>query len=107
MYIDKLLVMLGTTGTGCHIGSAYIGTVSYAHDVTLPYPSILGLNESIVLCCEYAKEFDIPFNPKKTVCIKFGSKVNKYEHVSINVFPVQWSKSVQYIGNLVEYTLFD
>ena len=40
----------------------------------------------IVLCCEYAKQYDITFNPKKTVCIKFGSKINIDEHVLINGF---------------------
>ena len=29
----------------------------------------------IVLCYEYDKEYDITFNPKKPVCIKFGSKI--------------------------------
>ena len=42
------------------------------------------------------------FNPKKTVCIKVGSKVNKHEHVSINGFPVQWSESVRHLGNLID-----
>ena len=42
----------------------------------------------IVLCCEYATEYDITFNPKETICIKFGSKIN-IEHVSISGFPVQ------------------
>ena len=39
--------------------------------------------------CEYAKEYDIMFNPKKTVCIKFGSKIHNDEHVSMNGFTVQ------------------
>ena len=67
MYIDKLLVILRTSGIWCHIGSAYIGALSYADNITLLCPSIRGLNEMIVLCCEYAKEYDITFNPKKTV----------------------------------------
>ena len=62
-------------GIWCHIGSAYIGALSYADDITLLCPSIRGLNEMIVLCCEYAKEYGITFNPKKTACIKFGRKV--------------------------------
>ena len=89
------------------IGSAYIGTFSYADDITLLYPSIRWLNEMIVLCCEYAKEHDITFNPKKTVCIKFGNKINIYEHVSINGVPVQWSESVKHLGNYVDSTLSD
>ena len=44
------------------MGSAYIGALSYADDITLLCPSIRGLNKMIVLCCEYAKEFDITFN---------------------------------------------
>ena len=96
-----------TSGIGCHIGSAYIGALSYADDITLLWPSIRGLNEIIVLCCEYAKEYDITFNPKKTVCIKFGSKINLDENVSISGFPVQWSESVRHLGNLVDSTLSD
>ena len=70
--------MLRTTGIGCHIGSDYIGALSYADDITLLYPSVRGLNELIVLCCEYEKEYDITFNPKKTVCIQLGSKIIYY-----------------------------
>ena len=47
--------MLRTMGIGCHIGSAYSGALSYADDITLLCPNVRGLNEMIVLCCEYAK----------------------------------------------------
>ena len=59
---------------------------SYADDIILLCPSVRGLNEMIVLCCEYEKEYDMTFNPKKTVCITFGSKINIDEHVSMNGF---------------------
>ena len=101
IYIVKLLVMLRTKGIGCHIGSAYIGALSYADDTTLQYPSIRGLNEMIVLCCEYAEEYDITFNPKKITCIKFGIKININEHVSMNGFTVQWSESVRHLVNFL------
>ena len=105
IYNDKLLVILRTSGTGCHIESVYIGALSYTDDITLLCPSIRGLNEMIVLCCEYAKEYDMTFNPKKTVCIRFGSKINIDEHVSISGFPLQWSESVRHLGNIVDSTL--
>ena len=107
IYIDKLLVMLRTTGIGCHLGSDYSGTLSYADDITLICPSVLGWNEMNVLCCKYAKEYDITFNNKKTVCIQFGSKINIDEHVSMNGFTVQWSESVRHLGNFVDSTLSD
>ena len=55
MYIAKTLIIFRTSGIGCHIGSAYMGALSYADDITLLCPSIRGLDEMIVLCCEYAK----------------------------------------------------
>ena len=58
----------------------------------------------ILLCCEYAI---IQFNPTKTVCIKFGSKININEHVSINAFPVQWLESVRHLDTLLDSTLSD
>ena len=107
IYLDKLLVMLRTTGIGCHLASAYSGALSYADDITLQCPSVRWLNEMIVIWCEYAKEYDITFNPKKTVCIKFGSKIHIDEHVSMNGFTVQWSECVRHLGNFVDSTLSD
>ena len=40
---------------------------SYADDITLLCPSVRGLNEMIVLCVEYAKEYDITFYQKNCV----------------------------------------
>ena len=67
--------MLRTTGIGCHIGSAYIAALSYADDITLLWPSVRGLNEMIVLCCDYAKEYDITFNPKKLCVLNLEAKL--------------------------------
>ena len=99
--------MLTTTGIGCHLGSADSDALSYADDITLLCPSVRGLNEIIELCCKYAKEYDITFKPKKTVCIKFGSKIHIDEHVSMNGFTVQWPESVRHLGNFVDSTLSD
>ena len=41
------------------------------------------------------------------MCIQYVSKINIYEHVSINGFTVQWSDSVRHLGNLVDSTLSD
>ena len=65
IYIYKPLVI------GRPVGNAYIGALSYGNDITLLCPSVRGMNEIIVLCCEYQQEYDITFNPKTTVCIKF------------------------------------
>ena len=44
----------------------------------------------IDICCEYAEEYDITFNPTKTVCIKYGDKVQLNEHVVMNGNTFEW-----------------
>ena len=41
IYINKLLVIFTTSGIWCHIGSASIGAISYADDITLLCPGII------------------------------------------------------------------
>ena len=64
------------SGVGCFLNNTYIGALSYADNITLLCPSIRALNEML-------------FNPKKTVCIKFGDKVNEFENVYTNNTLVQ------------------
>ena len=70
------LISLKPAHVGCHMNNILAGALSYAYDITLLCPSICcGINKMIDICCEYAKEYDIKFNPTKTVCIKYGDKV--------------------------------
>ena len=89
LYIDKLLIKLKLSGVGCFLNNTYIGALSYADDITLLCPSIRGLNEMLFICCEFGDNCNIVFNPKKTVCIKFGDKVNEFENVYMNNTLVQ------------------
>ena len=61
----------------------------------------------IDICCEYAKEYDITFNPTKTVCIKYGDKVEFNEHVVMNGNIIEWPDSVRHLGNFVDAILPD
>ena len=107
LYIDKLLIKLKLSGVGCFLNNTYIGALSYADDITLLCPSIRGLNEMLSICCEFGDNCNIVFNPKKTVCIKFGDKVNEFENVYMNNTLVQWANEVKHLGNIVQSTLSD
>ena len=48
------------------MNNIFTGALSYADDITRICPSICGINNMIHICCEYAKEYDITFNPTKT-----------------------------------------
>ena len=107
LYIDTLLIKLKLSGVGCFLNNTYIGALSYVDDITVLYPSIRGLNEMLSICCEFGDNCNIVFNPKKTVCIKFGDKVNEFENVFMNNTLVQWTNEVKHLGNIVQSSLSD
>ena len=65
------------------------------------------INKMIDICCEYAKECDITFNPTKTVGIPYRDKVQLNEHVVMNGETIEWSDNARHLGNFVDGTLSD
>ena len=77
IYIDPLLLELKHSAIGCHINGTYMGVLSYyADNITLSCPSIWSLND-VKNLWKFSVENSILFNKKKTICIKFGSKVKE------------------------------
>ena len=97
IYIDPILLQLRNSGYGCHLNGVYMGALSYADDITLIAPSIGGLNEMLKLCDNYATVYNVMFNSKKTVCIKFGN-----EAAILNNQPLKWSEKVRHLGNIID-----
>ena len=64
-------------------------------------------DKMIDICCEYVKEYDIKFNPTKTVCIKYGDKVQLYDHVVMTGNTIEWATNVRHLGNFVDVALSD
>ena len=67
-----------------------MGALSYADDITLICPSLRGMNCMLNICSVFADNYDITFNSKKTLCIKFGEKVNDFEKVIIKGSVISW-----------------
>ena len=102
IYIDPLLLQLRNLGYGCHLNGVYMGALSYADDITLIAPSIRGLNEMLKLCDNYATIYNVIFNSKKTVCIKFGNEVIRNEAAFLNNQPLNWNEKVRHLGNVID-----
>ena len=79
-----------------------MGALSYADDITLIAPSIGGLNEMLKLCDNYATVYNVIFNSKKTVCIKFGNEVIRNEAAFLNNQPLKWNEKVRHLGNIID-----
>ena len=68
VYTDGLSTLLDQSGVGCH----YLGSLNhlyYADDMVILSPTPHGLQKLLNICSEYAKDHDILFNTKKTVCM--------------------------------------
>ncbi len=54
----------------------YCGAFGYADDISLASPTSYGLKQMYTICREYAKEFDIRFNPAKFQPVSFNSNAS-------------------------------
>ena len=50
----------------------YCGVFGYADDLALVCPTLYGLKQMIAVCEEFASEFNIMFNPKKSKLMCFN-----------------------------------
>ncbi len=69
VYIDVLLMRLKQSSLGCYIGTTFCGAFGYADDVILLAPTANSLTRMLKVCCEYAAEYNVIFNPDKTKLI--------------------------------------
>jgi len=53
---------------GCYVGKFFVGTLAYADDIVLLAPTYLPMWKLIQICEQYAQEYSITFNAKKSKC---------------------------------------
>ena len=84
-----------------------MGALSYADDITILRPSLRGLNEMLLICSIYSDNFEITFNSKKTVCIKFCEQTRQYKTIKLNNKIITWVDSIKHLGNYFDTTISD
>ena len=72
VYFDELLQRLQDHDIGCHVGTKFVGALGYADDLTLMSPSLRGLQKAADICNDFAQEYSVKFNSKKTQCMCVG-----------------------------------
>ena len=105
VYFDELITRLKNSGIGCNIGDKYIGALCYADDLTLLSPIVNGLSKLIRICEQFAADYRVKFNPKKTFGIQFGK--HKQCNITINGSQIEWQRSVKHLGNTINSRLSD
>ena len=107
IYIDILLERLREHPAGCRIGSKYFGAIAYADDVTLLCPSVEGLKSMLTVCIKYGADFEVRFNPAKTVYIWFGSHDCGNTELKINGDKIKMKERAKHLGNIITKNLMD
>ena len=102
IYIDELLLRLERKGSGCWVGKYFYGAIGYADDLTLLSPSIAGLRDLLNVCEEFSNEYDVKYNPDKTVCMLFSKKQHVVDNVKLNGKALMWVKNVKHLGNYLD-----
>jgi hypothetical protein len=70
VYFDTLLTSLSNTGLGCHVGSFFVGALAYADDLVLLAPSASAMRRMLLICDDYAAQFNVVFNASKSKCLR-------------------------------------
>jgi hypothetical protein len=101
-YVDGLLKRLKDSGLGCRVGSAYLGSISYADDLMLLAPNISSLKSMISICESYADEYKIKFNGSKSMLMILDKKMRKHDvMVSVAGEPVEVTSNIKYLGHVL------
>ena len=74
VYVDDLVERLRASGFGIYIGCLFCGCILYADDIVLLSGSCYGLQKLLDFVVVYGIEWDIKFNPGKSVACTFGGK---------------------------------
>jgi hypothetical protein len=100
-----MFVRLKQKDVGCHIGPHFMGAFGYADDAALVAPSCGALQKMINTCSEFAKEYNVKFNPRKSMCLKSGSHRTEHDTVCINGQAIEWVTSARHLGNVLNIHL--
>jgi len=77
LYIDKLMRLLHDSGVGCYIGEVFLGALAYADDLVLMAPTPAAMRHLLILCDNFAINYDIVFNASKSKCLHFSPRTRR------------------------------
>lgn len=72
IYINDLICRLRNSSYGCYMNGIFMGCIFYADDVLLLSVSRIKLQKLLDICNDYANEFHMKCNSKKSWCMMYG-----------------------------------
>ena len=108
VYFDELLKRISDSELGCHVGHLSYAGSGYADDVGIVSPSVRALQRILNICSEFAEEYNVTFNARKTVCMRVGKSGQPPKRsVSLHGVAIQWTDQIKHLGNAIPWNLKD
>ena len=99
IYMDVLIVRLRSCGYGCRLLDEFHGCLLYADDIILLTHSVNAMRVMLDICDQFAIDFDIKFNSKKSVAMRVGTRFNvKCAPLILSGCELQFAQSIKYLG---------
>ena len=67
--MDILIRRLRASGFGCYLSVEYYGCLMYADDIMLLAHTVSAMRRMLKICDQYAIDFDVKFNSRKSVAV--------------------------------------
>ena len=103
VYMDGLLLRLKNSGIGCNIGNWFVGCLAFADDLTLLAPSLSALKKLVSICENYANEYCVLFNGRKSKFLIFKGKgcVEATATITVNDSPLDNVEKANHLGHVI------
>ena len=76
--------------------------------MTTSAPSLSAMQSILHICEEFALEYNVLWNCKKTVCMRIGGGgIPPEKPLTLNGNVLSWSSSVKHLGNMINHDLKD
>lgn len=100
VYIDDIIKVIQRSNFGCKIGIVSVNIFMYADDIMLVAPSVGALQNMLILCEKLLGELDMALNPKKSVCLRIGSRYQDEcsPLITISGESLCWVDNCRYLG---------
>ncbi|MCP3883797.1 MAG: hypothetical protein GY701_36125, partial [Sulfitobacter sp.] len=101
VFMDDLSVRLNKEYSGCYLNGVPYNHLFYADDSVLLAPSPLALQKLLNICEAYAKDVELSYNTKKTVCMSIlpkWLKSNNLLQFVLNGNTLSFTNEHKYLG---------
>ena len=99
VYMDVLINRLRKSGLGCKLMQQYFGCILYADDILLMSHSINAMRMMLIICQQFALDFDVKFNTMKSMVMRVGERYGiDCAPLTLDGCNLQYVQSLKYLG---------